>query len=262
MKKILLGILITLLSRCSFAEYFAIINQTNELKYIEKKTYTSCLDILNNNSDAQTGIYNIVLNREIFSAYCDMETQGGGWTLILSTGTEYPRSHSFWDGVDPDDGQSTTYNGYTISSTNSSKLLKYLKFNDLMFDYYNNWYVHNSSTFTTFSDKKTNLTPFSNLTWNTDVETGGYTNAYYLLGRNIGYEAWDDYFYVGIGLTGRATSRAVTYGTSHARFSGTVNCGRTESCLYVDNYTSHATLGHSKHRYVSGKDGISGLFFR
>ncbi len=131
-----------------------------------------------------------------------------------------------------------------------------------MFDYKNNWYVHNSDTLTSFSEKKANLTPFTNLTWNKNVTTGGYTNAYYLLGHNMGYQGYDDYFYAGIGLTGRATSRATVYGTLHNRFSGAVNCGRTESCLYSDNYTSHATLGYSRHRHVGGKDNVSGLFFR
>jgi len=44
--------------------------------------YSSCKEILDNNKSIGNGTYNINHNSNTISVYCDMERDGGGWTLV------------------------------------------------------------------------------------------------------------------------------------------------------------------------------------
>lgn len=220
----------------------------------------SCNEILNSQGSIGNGEYQIMLNSNPVDVYCDMEADGGGWTLVLGVGTEYNKTNSFWNGVDQNDGKQTHYKNYSFSSSISANIIKHLPFQTLKFVIDDNAAIHSSQTISSFSDKNATRENFSGLSWDY-VENNGYTAAYFLLGKRDGTISFSDYPGKGLGVHGRATSRGNYYGTQHVRYTGKEKCGNVEFCTYSHNYTSSASLGRSYHRGINGIV-ISGLFFK
>ena len=64
----------------------------------------SCQAILESNSSSESGIYWIQPSGNAFEAYCDMETDGGGWTLVMNLdsndGNAKGQNSTFWTSSD------------------------------------------------------------------------------------------------------------------------------------------------------------------
>ena len=90
----------------------------------EQSAGASCKSILDGNQGAPSGVYWLnPSGSKAYEAYCDMTSNGGGWTLVLkANGPEYEYHASIWDedNVDNESSPDTSWSN-----------AKYQAFNDL-----------------------------------------------------------------------------------------------------------------------------------
>ena len=89
-KKITFILLCSVLSQAS-ADYLIKFENNQMANNIpdapEIESYSSCKEILESDNNANNGDYTITLNEDDVSVECDMTTNGGGWTKIVSNGS-------------------------------------------------------------------------------------------------------------------------------------------------------------------------------
>ena len=118
--------------------------------------YSSCLEILNNNPSSTNGIYTIDPDGagpiSSFDAYCDMTTDGGGWTLIMkAVNAKFGYNDAYW----------TTDN--VLNGTD--------------FDFLTNGKKSKYQTFNTVSFTEIRTSDIGNFNNNYTINTGAYNNA-------------------------------------------------------------------------------------
>jgi hypothetical protein len=239
----------------------------------------SCLDLKNKGVNSN-GVYWIdvdgVGSRTPFRVFCDMSTDGGGWTLVLAGGTfQFGKSNSFWNGAGTTN-QEFTYAGRTFNTRDSEKIINTLDFQDLRFVVGGREGIFRSETSSSFFEKKTAVTPWTkvsgtlnNLEWNVNDEDG-YSRGEFLLGTRMDFDCgqgaptcYSDYYWFYLG--GNVHSVGSTpYGHKFIWVGSFDECGDPQPdpawCKEV-SYVRYHAMGYNSHRssYSSSADL---LFFR
>ena len=154
-----------------------------------KKTYLSCLDILNSGNSKGDGYYNISFGGNNITVYCDMTTDGGGWTGIIfneSTDLNYLSqfgsvseiSSTFYSNSDLGIGWGTNDGIWKSIYFNFSFSKVYIVFSG----YYNN--PSGGMGYLRFNNENMSILSFSDTWTNNDEGQSLYIN-----GTKIYYEA-------------------------------------------------------------------------